>query len=444
MTINHILFKNLFFLALGVRGEGYRKEIRLFEDSQYFRPEEQRRYQLERLNNLLTASQDTAYYQGKVPSSVSSLAALSAMPLLEKDDIRDNPNAFMRTKRPNQRLKTSGGSTGAPVTILKDSAGVAREMAASWRGYHWAGVQEGDRQARFWGLPKSRKDRVRAGLIDFIANRKRISAFGYDQKSLESALVSLEKFQPDYFYGYTSIMSELARYIIKTGKSPMLNLKSVITTAEVLSEVDRQDIELAFNTKVFDEYGCGEVGTIAHQCEHGSMHVNSENLIIEVLDANGEPAPPGEAGEIVLTDLTNLSMPLIRYRIKDFATLSTEPCGCGRTLPVLEKIHGRQYDILTNRAGKKFHGEFFLYILEDARKVGLNPTGIQFLQTKDLNITVNVVIEQRDFPELEHYITRRIYDDFDQEITVHVKQVENIQREPSGKLRVVKVDDRPN
>lgn len=442
MTINHVLFKNLFFLALAVRGEGYRKEIRQFEASQYFPPEEQRRYQLERLNQVLSASQDTVYYQGKVPSSVNSLAALSDMPLLEKDEIRDHPAAFMRTKRPNQRLKTSGGSTGAPVTILKDSAGVAREMAASWRGYHWAGVQEGDRQARFWGLPTSRKDRVRASLIDFIANRKRISAFGYDQKSLESALVTLEKFQPDYFYGYTSIMSELARYIIKTGKPPALNLKCVITTAEVLSTVDRQDIERAFNTKVFDEYGCGEVGTIAHQCEHGSMHVNSENLIIEVLDEEGEPARAGKPGEIVLTDLTNLSMPLIRYRIKDFATLSTEPCRCGRTLPVLEKIHGRQYDILTNRAGKKFHGEFFLYILEDARKIGLNPTGIQFLQTKDLNITVNVVIEQQHLPELEQYISRRIHDGFDQSITVRVNRVDDIPREPSGKLRVVKVEDR--
>ena len=107
---------------------------------------------------------------------------------------------------------------------------------------------------------------------------------------------------------------------------------------------------------------------------------------------------------------------------------------------MLEKIYGRQYDILTNRLGEKFHGEFFLYILEDARKKNLNVTGVQFIQNKNLNITVKLIANDQDYHDLKIYIKKRIRDDFDNSIDINFELVKKIEREPSGKLRVVKFE----
>ncbi|MGM0953163.1 MAG: phenylacetate--CoA ligase family protein [Pseudomonadota bacterium] len=440
MTIKKRIFEKLFFFALYIRGENYTKYTKEYSNNQYLPLKNQKLNQLIRLNELLAIAQDIPHYGNRIPTSLNSLESISSLPLLEKDEIRNTPKALMNRKSLNQRLKTSGGSTGAPVTILKDSRGVAHEMAASWRGYHWAGICEGDKQVRFWGVPRSFRDKMRSKIIDLIGHRIRITAFGYNQKSMIKALTKIEKFDPDYFYGYTSIINDLAIYVLDNKITPKLNLKSIITTSEVLTEIDRKNIESAFSAKVFDEYGCGEVGTIAHQCDFGSMHINSENILVEVLDRQGVPVLPGQSGELVITDLTNQSMPLIRYRLKDFGTLSPQPCLCGRTLPVLEKIHGRQYDILTNSFGEKFHGEFFLYILEDARKKNLNAKGVQFIQNRNLDIIVKLMAGDKDYQDLKVYIEKRIREDFDRYIDISFELVNKIEREPSGKLRVVKFE----
>src|SRR5690554_6843687 len=105
-----------------------------------------------------------------------------------------------------------------------------------------------------------------------------------------------------------------------------------------------------------------------------------ENIFLEVTDEDGLHVPKGSPGQIIVTDLTNFAMPMIRYKLMDFGTLSTELCSCGRTLQTIEKVHGRAYDHLTNSHGQKFHGEFFLYIIEDARKLGHSISGVQFIQ----------------------------------------------------------------
>lgn len=439
MDLNRIIFKYIFYLTLKLRREWFIDELNKLNESQYMNAEELKLHQLHRLNALLEAAgNNTLHYKHRIPLQISKLEDLNNLPLVDKSEIRDNPELFMNKSRLNQRLKTSGGSTGAPITLLKDSVGMAQEMAGTWRGYSWAGVKIGDRQARFWGVPRNSKEKWRARLIDFVCNRTRITAFGFNDESFEKAFIRLQKFRPDYFYGYVSIITEFARYVIDKGLKGQIALNSVITTAEVLTDSDRMIIEEAFGAKVFDEYGCGEVGTIAHECEYGSMHLSSENVLVEILDEQGNPTHPGVSGELVVTDLTNHSMPLIRYRLKDFATLGQSSCHCGKSLPILQKVHGRQYDSLVNRQGEKFHGEFFLYIVEDARKKGISVDGIQFIQNINLDVDVKVVMKIDDYSLFSEFVKDRLRKDFDKNISVNVSRVSFIEREPSGKLRVVK------
>jgi|SRR5690554_287970 len=441
IDLNRLLFKYLVYNpVLILRREWIYGHLRNLKKSQYWDRKKLERYQVERMNSLLAHARATVpYYKDIKVEKIDSINDLSLIELLDKDIVRSEYNELISTKAGFlSRNKTSGGSTGAPVTIRKDSLGMAKELAATWRGYQWAGIDVGDRQARFWGVPTQRRDYNRARLIDFVGNRKRLSAFSFSDKEFQKYVEMLKRFKPAYFYGYVSLIKQFAEYVEGNQLQNFFSLKAVITTSEVLTKIDREVISRAFSTRVYNEYGCGEVGTIAHECEYGRMHINSENMIVEVIGKDGSPVPAGESGELVVTDLCNYSMPLIRYRMKDFGRVSHEVCRCGRGLHILEEVQGREYDVLLNSAGQSFHGEFFLYMVEDLKKGGTKVDGVQFIQNQDKSLLINVVCNPEEFSVFSEFIGREIYNRFDQTVNVKFCRVSQIDREPSGKLRVVK------
>lgn len=399
-NINKFFFKYLIYCpAVLLRREwifGYLKRLQNTQTTPRVDIDE---IQLEKLNKLISHARKTVpYYKALPDKPLKSIDELQNVPFLDKEYLRKCPDDLCSTiKGLKPRFKTTGGSTGAAVTLRKDAEGMAQELAATWRGYAWAGIDIGDKQARFWGIPHSRKEQLRAKLVDFVTNRKRLSAFSFSEKEFSFYIEELEKFKPKYFYGYVSMIRQFAEYIKKEKVEHKIRPVAIITTAEVLTELDRTVIEEVFHCKVFNEYGCGEIGTIAHECKHGSLHLNSENVIVEAVDSDSLPVGYGVTGELVVTDLVNYSMPLIRYRIKDFGVLSSEVCSCGLSLPVLKGVYGREYDYLINSRGDKYHGEFFLYLVEDLAKDNINIDGVQFIQSQNLSITIKLVVANQEF-----------------------------------------------
>lgn len=446
-SLNKFIFKYLVYCpALLIRREWIFGHLSRLKRSQYYSRQAIEQIQLEKLNRLLSHARQTApYYKGLPAEKLESLADLRNIPFLEKDTLRENAEQLYSTREGlKPRPKTTGGSTGAAVTLRKSAEGMAQELAATWRGYSWAGIDIGDKQARFWGVPHGTKDRLRARLIDFVTNRMRLSAFAFSESDFGNYLTRLEKFKPKYFYGYVSMIRQFAEYIESEGISPSIELVAIITTAEVLTQSDREIIERVFGCKVYNEYGCGEVGTIAHECEFGGLHLTSENILVELVDNNGNPVPSGEAGEIVVTDLVNYSMPLIRYKLRDYGEFSEKECACGLSLPCLERVFGREYDYLLNSRGDRFHGEFFLYMVENLAKSGQTFRGVQFLQYPDLSIVVRLVGKSLDRDFLEDYFQQALNEKMKDVIDVSVERVSEIEREHSGKLRVVKRISAPN
>lgn len=441
MDFNQLFFKYaVYYPTVAVRGEWFAGYGRQFQDSQFFPVEQREAAQLGKLNQLLVQAQSSPYYMRRLPvGPLSNLADLVSLPTLAKGALRSADcelgtgfNTFRNMS------KTSGGSTGAPVTLLKNNAAMAQEMAAVWRGYSWAGVDVGDRQARFWGVPHSSSQRWRARLIDLVSNRSRCSAFAFNEQDLAAYTQRLIRFKPKYFYGYVSMISRFADYIdSQFGYSP-IDLQAIITTAEVLSDSSRQHIERVFGCKVYNEYGCGEVGTIAHECEHGSLHLNSENLILEVLDENENVLPAGEEGQFCVTELNNYSTPLIRYLIKDFGSISNTPCPCGRTLPVLNNIRGREYDYLISSAGKRYHPEYFLYVFEDLKKQGAVFSQLQVVQHEPLKVSINLAGANELAVEVKASIEARFREALSDQCEIFFNRLPSIERERSGKLRVIK------
>jgi phenylacetate-CoA ligase len=241
--------------------------------------------------------------------------------------------------------------------------------------------------------------------------------------------------KPAYLYGYVSMIAGLARYVQQHKLPPVPGLRSVITTSEVLDDNSRAVIEDTFQVKVFNEYGCGEVGSIAHECEHGSMHLMADNVIAETDTSN---SPDGSSGRLIITDLHNYAMPLIRYDIGDYGTLSDKPCACGRGLPVIERIHGRAYDIIRTADGASFHPEILMYIFEHLKAEGAAISQFQVIQ-KELD-HLHVMLAGADDADisLQDRISRRVHSDIHPKMRLSYEYVDSIAREASGKLRVIK------
>ncbi|GAB4334210.1 MAG: AMP-binding protein [Calditrichia bacterium] len=436
----------IFFL----RGENYPACLKQAEAFQWWPEDDQKSWQNKKLKNLLkVAREQVPFYQERYQAlgaalSDFSIEDITRLPFVTKADLKARHGDLINPHfKGRVTVKTTGGSTGQAVTVHKNRSATAWEQAANWRGFRWAGLDLGAKQARFWGVPFSQKDRLRTKLIDWAAHRLRLSAFSFSEADLERYLEELNRFKPDYFYGYVSMLNQFAEFLERRNLRLNFSPKAVITTSEVLTAVHRERFERVFRTRVFVEYGCGEIGTIAHECEEGSLHVNADNVILEILNEDRH-CRQGELGEIVVTELNNVAMPLIRYRMGDFASFAKENCPCGRTLPVIENIAGRAYDLVYNREGKLFHGEFFMYIFEQVKQKNLGVNAFQVIQEDTEHFTIKIQPGPNYGPETEKLITRLIHEGYGDYAQIRFQMVEKIEREKSGKMRLIVGMKSPN
>jgi phenylacetate-CoA ligase len=196
-------------------------------------------------------------------------------------------------------------------------------------------------------------------------------------------------------------------------------------------------VESALGTRVYNEYGCAEFGTIAHECEAGSLHVAAENMTVEVMDGE-RPCGENEPGELVITELGNRAMPLIRYRTGDIGAIASSPCSCGRQLPVLRSIEGRAWDMLERKDGQFFHPAFFLYIFEDAKERNLGIEHYKVYQTSVDAFFIQLIPGSNYSREAaEGFIRGEIQRKFDADARVEFQLVNAIPREKPGKQRQV-------
>jgi len=412
------------------------------KESQWYDSRALEQIQLRKLALLLGhAKSNIPYYQKILKNidteSVSSLRDLQQIPILTKELLKENFNQLLYPEAKGIVKKTTGGSTGNPVTIYKTGISDGAANAAYWRGYEWAGVKMCDRQARFWGIPHHKAARRMVRLTDLIVNRMRFSAFSYDETIMEDYYNKINCFQPEYLYGYVSMLEAFGKYLLKNNLKMKFQPISVIATSEVLTEPHRRLFENAFHCKVFNEYGCGEVGTIAHECERGAMHISAENLIVEIL-RDGKPVPEGQTGDIVVTELNNAAMPLIRYNLKDTGCLNPDFCSCGRGLPILGKVMGRAYDTICNKEGKAFHGEYFMYIFEELQNMGIRVAAFQVIQKDYENFVIKAVADEKLRNAMEDYIAVRVRNSYGSYAEFKFEYVSEVRREHSGKIRLIK------
>lgn len=348
--------------------------LREFEQSQFWPAAEVRQNAWHRLTEQLDHAYRRCPYYRKVfdavgicPSDIRSPDDLAAIPVLDKRDLQSHRDEMIAKDWPTRDLvmDQTGGSTGRPISYFLSRDRIRSRQAAAWRHNRWAGWDIGDKVALVWGSPpttpeKGWKKLARNLLID---RRMFLNAGHLTEDALRSFSHSIKQFRPKVVLAYARSMALLARYI-RDHQMQAYQPKSIVTSAEVLSDVERALIEDVFGCPVFNRYGCREVSVVASECsQHSGLHIMAEGLYVEVV-RDGRQARVGELGAVLVTDLLNLAMPLIRYRIGDLAIQDDTPCPCGRGLPRLRSVEGRVTDFLVGVDGRLVSGVYLAtYVL---------------------------------------------------------------------------------
>ncbi len=374
--------------------------------------------------------------QAGLDPSRATIDALGRLPVLTKRDIsRHGEEMVDPVAKPALCTMTTGGSTGMPLAFKVDRSRQAADQAARARSRRWFGIDLGQRELYLWGSPveQAAQDRVKRWR-DRLTNHRLLNAFKMTPRMMSRYIDIIHRFDPVHLFGYPSSIARLCRHAEASGVSLRnRSLRAVFVTGELFLPADRAVIEEQVGVPVADGYGSREGGFVAHQCPAGAYHVTMESIIVELLDAAGRRVSGGCPGEITITHLDAFGMPFIRYRTGDVALRSSKPCPCGRNLERLERIEGRQTDMLRTADGGYAHALSVIYVLRD------EPAIQQFKVIQRPNLDLDVcIVGDGSFNEARRERTRRLLrQQIGQDVDVRLNLVEAIPPDPSGKHRHV-------
>lgn len=373
------------------------------------------------------------------PMMIKSAKDLHLLPILEKETVRQHIEKLVSdeyqhggTKRKEAVHVHTSGTTGKALHLIVSQECWEREYA--FRDLHrsWGGIQLGDKIATFAGHPVVPTAQMKPPFWreNWAENQVIFSSQHITPYTLPYYVEKLIAFQPDLIHGYPSSLYLLALYLDTQGVHNICP-KSVYTHSETLLSYQREVLERVFRCKVFNWYGNTEVVANIVECEKGSLHIKMEHGVIEFLRPNGEPAKPGEIGELVCTGFGNYATPLIRYRVGDAAIVSDRSCSCGRVGPLVEEIVGRVEDIIVTPDGR--HVGRLDHVFKDA----LNVVEAQIIQEHIDSVLVRLVkrpgFGNDDMTLLERELRLRL----GPAIKIQYEFMNQIPREPSGKFRFV-------
>ena len=363
------------------------------------------------------------------------------LPVVTKKELREHFDEFVNPEaRQFLRVSTTGGSTGTPTKTGYD--GRAVEEVYGWRLLDWFGVKPWDNHAYVWRDTRhSLKSRLINAALWWPTKHLKLDATFITDDAIEKFLRGLNRVRPTLLQGYVGAVTQVAQYVIDHPEFKHSNIRAfehfpkvVWTTSAPLSAVQRSLIQAAFNAPVCDQYGSCEIRWIAQQCaECKGLHVNAEHVSLEYVDENNKPVPNGEYGKTLLTNLEDFVFPLIRYENGDRGRYLTESCSCGRTLPCIDAVKGRESESFVLPSGKTINGEYLTTIFDATPDL---VRGFRVVQHKDASILIEYIPnaggnEREILKVLEAFAVR-----LGGEVPIEFKKVDSIPHD-RGKLRFV-------
>jgi phenylacetate-CoA ligase len=344
---NRTLAVNLYGYYLKKRrfSRAFWKELAQLEDLAALTLAQQKEKQFESLKVIIQhAYQHVPFYTKRFddydfhPKQLQDFSDLTAIPILTKEDIRQNYYSLLATNISNRTytVHETSGTTGTKLKFAISSyLHWTLKFAHLYHHYSWAGIQPGDKRVTIGG--RIFTNRSPYWVYNHAENQLLMSIHHLSSITVDSYLDIIRQFQPKFIQGHPTGIARLAERLIAINK--YLPVKAVFTTGETLELDNRLVIEEAFQCHIYDFYGQGEGIFYAGECsKHAGYHELSSMGYIELL-----PLKEQALCSVIGTSLHNYAMPMIRYEIGDVAAPAAQKeCDCGRGYPLkIAKVIGR-------------------------------------------------------------------------------------------------------
>jgi phenylacetate-CoA ligase len=438
--LNQIYLSAFLPLYEAQRFSGLRKRWRELERSERATIAQNRKTQWEALQQMMRHAYETVpFYRrrfdehGLSPASIQGPGDLRRLPALTRDDMRGHRDNLISDRYRGQRLQQAitGGTTETPVSLVRDWECVRKRNAVQLRFHAWAGNLPGDKMMLLWGAQTDfpAKPSWRWRTFDrYVMRRIWAPTAVLTEEVLERYRLDLNRFRPDTILAYPTSLAMFCRYLVDCGRAYHVP-KSAMVTAEPLLEEQREIVRRAFGYLPYLQYGTRDFGMVAAECEcHDGLHVNPSSVYMEF-----DPLPGSAEGlhEIIVTDLTNLAMPMLRYRINDCTLLGEEQCPCGRGYPLMREIEGRVTDNFYLADGTVVMG---VALPGRVLKASQGIRKMQIIQETHADFHVRFVPSDKfvndDLAGLGENLKRYVGP-----VNIRFEQVDDIPRERSGKSR---------
>jgi len=380
-------------------------------------------------------SQEAARLDRPVSTLLDEMAhsgCLNHLPYMDKAAIRaaGSDLEVEGADRRHLRRNHTGGSTGEVLHFLQNRTD-ERWMHAGvrlWR--EMLGLHAHCRTAQIWGasIEASTAGDARARLIRWLLHTQFHSTYGLSRERRREVVSAIHAFQPELLIGYPSSLSAFLPDVLELSKPRFPTLQAIWSASETLLPGMREDLQAGFGAPVFNNYGSREFGPLAMECPaHEGLHLLEGTYLFEFL-----PVAEG-LSEIIVTDLKNDVMPLIRYRTGDLAQGDPIPCSCGRGFRLIRGLEGRTFDLIRGADGEVVTGTFWTLLLRS--RPGVRRFQVVQEDWKDFVIRLECSAEFQ--PAALEFYRDQIQLQFHSPVRVEFRLDDPIQMLGSGKFRFI-------
>jgi phenylacetate-CoA ligase len=416
-----------------LEGGGFLNWLTQYRREQWFCARKLRRIQSARLARTLRFARENVQFYKNIPAAPANpFEDIRQFPVMTKSAIRENLEDLLTAPKERLVAESSSGSSGIQGTVYMDRSGQASQRAMQTLWFEWSGYRFGDSILQT-GMTLDRG--FIKGAKDLLLKTHYVPAFNLEPARIERLLRNLEKNPRRFLFGYASSLYVLAQTALDAGIKGV-KFDCAVSWGDKLFAHYREKIRLAFGCETLDTYGCTEGAMIAAQCRAGNYHLSVNQCYVEIVDDDAQPVPDGQAGKVLATRLDNFAMPLVRYYLGDIAVKKLpngEKCSCGRESPLLEKLIGRDTDIVKTRSGKQMIVHFFTAIFEHEPAIRQFKVVQKTLDEMEIHYIPNGGFGAAITEKIEAMIYRRLEEKFP------IRWIETREIEPakSGKPEII-------
>lgn len=361
---------------------------------------------------------------------------LKSFPILEKVDLLENLEKIRTLKETQGVVSLTGGTTGASMKVVYKKEDMQERFAILDHFRSKFGYALGKKTAWFSGKDFVRESDVRKNIFhrdDWINKIRFFSTFHITPDNFDGYWDAFVHFSPEFIVGFPSSVYELCVLANEKGLKYPGTVKVFFPTAETVLPMHRDLIGDVLGCKLVDQYASSEGAPFILECSHGNLHLHPLTGVFEVIGEDGKPA---NEGELIVTSFSTRGTPLVRYRIGDKVKLraSSIKCSCGSLFPIVESIEGRSSDYLFSRK----MGKINLGNISNCTKDVVGIICFQIIQDTEDEIFVKIVAGTGFDDKQKNMFIDALKARVGNDLRIDVVVVDNIEKEASGKFRIIK------